>query len=106
MPQRFMFHVSAARWRRLPTDRLVRGDADAFHPSDEELRRVRELNALDDALYDLVRERFDDQIARTWGADTTAEYERYRAALARFRTSTGSDINAVSQYGGEATELA
>ena len=102
---RFVFHlhVGEAFPLLLFNDRLVRPDAHAFHPNEQELARVKELTRLDAALYDLVRAKFSERVASTWGQDALSEYERYRAALADFKVRTNGDENVVEPYASNAT---
>ena len=81
--RRFVFHLHLFDGFPLLlfNDRLVRPDAQAFHPSERELARVRELTRLDAALYDLVKEKFEERVATTWSGTALADYPAYRAAL-------------------------
>jgi hypothetical protein len=90
---RFVFHLHVTEGFPLLlfNDRLVRPDAHRFQPTKEELERVRQLNALDTALYKLVEEKFEERVADTWGEETLAGYERYRSALDEFRMRTGGN---------------
>jgi len=96
---RFMFHLHVTEGFPLLlfNERLVRPDAQRFEPSVKELERVRQLNALDYALYDLVKETFEKRVADTWSDAILADYERYRAALSAFRTRTGRDEHAIER---------
>jgi len=98
--RRFVFHLHLFDGFPLLlfNDRLVRPDAQAFHPSERELARVKELTRLDAVLYDLVKEKFEERVATTWSGTALADYPAYRAALEDFRASTNSNENIVAPY--------
>jgi len=97
---RFVFHLHVAD--RFPlllfNQRLVRPSIQAFHPTDSERARVKELTRLDAAVYQLVQEKFDQRVAATWSENDFTEYQRYRDALAAFAASTDGNENAVAHY--------
>jgi hypothetical protein len=105
---RFVFHLHVEDEFPLLlfNDRLVRSQAQAFHPSESELARVKELTRLDTALYELVKEKFDERVTATWSEEAVNEYHQYRAALAEFKTDTDGNENAVAAYAPRAEQSA
>ena len=97
---RFVFHLHVAEGFPLLlfNDRLVRPDAQRFDPSPEEIGRVRQLNALDCALYSLVKEKFDERVADSWDDATLAGYQQYLAALREFKTRTSGNEHTVEPF--------
>jgi len=102
----FQLHLRDGFPLLLFNDRLVRPDAQAFYPNERELARVKELTRLDSALYDLVKEKFEERVATTWDEPARREYQNYRAALAEFKTSTNGNENIVARYAADAAQEA
>jgi hypothetical protein len=105
---RFVFHLHVGDGFPLLlfNDRLVRPEAHAFRPNGQELDRVRELTRLDSALYGLVSQKFEERVASTWGPDAIGDYQRYRAALAEFKTTTNANENIVAPFTSNAAQQA
>jgi hypothetical protein len=97
----FLLHVLEGFPLYLYNNRLVRKERDTYSPSADDLQFLRELNAQDVLLHQVVRAEFQRQIDQLPGKvqDTMA---RYLEALARFRDETEGDPTQAIRFDGSA----
>jgi len=81
-------HVLAGFPLVLFNNRLVRKERESFQPSAEDLAAIERYNRVDSLLHRCVCREFDRRIKELWSENTELLYQRYLAALNRFRLET------------------